>query len=171
VLHPDDQSPVVTVRPPLVAREVELLAGLAGVGSGPRQVWPGQPGLRSPWLPCSGGCCLVAEQRPGADPVAWLRFLVREVLAPQAREPRERTRRLGLPGGHRVEGRVLLDGPVHPRLLVAVGRRVRVVPLDDDYFPLEPPPRRQRGEVMDLAGRLDTTEQRSRPARGQSTER
>jgi len=171
VLHPDDESAVVTIRPPLGAREIELVAGLAGVGSGPRQVWPGQPGRRSPWLPCSAGCCLVAEPRPGVDPVAWLRFLLRELLAPQAREPRERMGRLGLPGGHRVEGRVLLDGPLHPRLLVAVGRRVRVVRLDEDYFPLDPVRRRRRGEVMDLTGRLDTTEERACPAGGQSTER
>ncbi len=171
MLHPDDQSQVVTVRPPLAAREVELVSGLAGVGPGPRQVWPGQPGRRSPWLPCADGCCLVAEGRPGSDPAQWLRFLLREVLAPQARAPRERARRLGLPGGHRVEGRVLLDGVLHTRLLVAVGRRVRVVPLDEDLFPLETPSRRGRGEVVDLTGRLDTTEQRTRSARGHSTER
>ena len=168
MLHPDDQSQVVTVRPPLAPREVEVVAGLAGVGSGPRRVWPGQPGRRSPWLPCAGGCCLVAEERPGADPAAWLRFLLRELLAPEAREPVARVRRLGLPGGHRVEGRVLLDGVPHPRLLVAVGRRVRVVPLDEDLMPLEPERRRVRGEVVDLTGRLDTTEH---SARLHSTER
>jgi hypothetical protein len=171
VLHPDDESQVVTVRPPLSAREVELVAGLAGVGPGPRQVWPGQPGRRSPWLPCAGGCCLVADARPGADPAVWLRFLLREVLSPAARKPRERARRLGLPGGHRVEGRVLLDGVLRPRLLVAVGRRVRVVPLDEDLFPVDPPIRRARGEVVVLKGRLDTTEERTRTARGQTTER
>jgi hypothetical protein len=122
-------------------------------------------------VPCSGGCCLVVEPRLGADQVEWLRFLVREVLAPEAREPRERARRLGLPGGHRLEGRVVLDDVLHPRLLVVVGRRVRVVPLDDDLFPAEPPQRRVRGEVVDLTGRLDTTEERTRTARGQSTER
>jgi hypothetical protein len=167
VLHPDDESPCVAVRPPLEAGEVELVAGLAGVGPGPRWVWPGQPGRRSPWLPCAGGCCLVVEVRPGADPVEWLRFLVREVLAPVAREPQARARRLGLPGGHRVEGELLLDGLVRPRLLVAVGRRVRVVALDEDPFPHPPVPvepaqrRRQgRGEVV----RMDAS-------RGQTTER
>jgi hypothetical protein len=170
VLHPDDQSQVVTVRPPLAPREVELVAGLAGVGSGPRQVWPGQPGRRSPWLPCAGGCCLVAEPRSRAEPAQWLRFLVREVLSPVAREPRERARRTGLPGGHHVEGRVLLDGVLGPRLLVATGRRVRVVPLDEDLFPVEPPTRRARGEVVDLADRSGTTAERTRSARGQRTE-
>jgi hypothetical protein len=171
VLHPDDQSDVVTVRPPLAAHEVELVAGLAGVGPGPRRVWPGQPGRRSPWLPCSGGCCLAIEPRRGADPVEWLRFLVREVLAPEAREPRDRARRLGLSGGHRLEGRVVLDGVLPLRLLVAVGRRVRVVALDEDLFPIEQPQRRARGEVVELTGRLDTTEERTRTARGQTTER
>jgi hypothetical protein len=171
VSHPDDDSEVVTVRPPLAAAEVELIAGLAGVGSGPRRVWPGQPGRRSPWLPCSGGCCLVVGPRAGGDPVAWLRFLLREVLAPAARDPVARARRLGLPGGHRVEGRVMLDGVLHPRLLVATGRRVRVLPLDEDLFPVDPPRHRGRGEVVDLTGRLDTTEERKPPAVRQSTER
>jgi hypothetical protein len=158
VSHPDDESEVVTVRPPLDAREVDLVAGLAGVGSAPRQLWPGQPGRRSPWLPCAGGCCLVVGQRPGADPVAWLRFLLREVLAPVARDPVERARRLGLPGGHRVEGEILLGGVLRPRLLVAAGRRVRVLPLDEDLYPVEQPHRRQRGEVVDLTGRRHSTE-------------
>jgi hypothetical protein len=107
--------------------------------------------------------------------VEWLRFLVREVLAPEARAPRERARAFGLEGGHRVEGRVLLAGVLHLRLLVAVGRRVRVVPVDEDPLsgqlsPVEQP-QRSRGEVVDLTGRLDTTEERGRTARGQSTER
>jgi hypothetical protein len=123
-------------------------------------------------VPCPAGCCLLLEHRAGADPVEWLRFLVREVLAPMAREPRARAGRLGLPGGHRVDGEVLLDGVLHPRLLVVAGRRVRVVPLDEDLSPPEPH-RRVRGEVVDLTGRLDTTQQRAgkRTARGQSTER
>jgi hypothetical protein len=171
VPHPDDQTEVVTVRPPLAAHEVQLVAGLAGVGTGPRRVWPGQPGRRSPWVPCPAGCCLAVEPWPGADPVEWLRFLVREVLAPEARVARERAQAFGLPGGHRVDGRVVLDGVLHLRLLVAVGRRVRVVALDDDLFPIEQPQRRARGEVVDLTGRLDTTEERTRTARGQSTER
>jgi hypothetical protein len=87
--------------------------------------------------------------------VEWLRFLIREVLAPAARAPRARAARLGLPGGHRVEGGVLLDGAVRPRLLVAAGRRVRVVVLDEDpvsgrLSPAEPGSRRGRGEVLDF---------------------
>jgi len=82
--------------------------------------------------------------------VVWLRFLLRELLAPAAREPLERIRTLGLPGDHRVEGRVLLDGAQHPRLLVAIGRRVRVVELDQDLFRVEPVRRRERGEVVPM---------------------
>jgi len=145
-----DESQVVSVRPPLQPIEIELVAGLAGVGPGPRQVWPGQPGRRSPWVPCTSGCCLKHGPRRGADPVVWLRFLLRELLAPAAREPLERIRTLGLPGDHRVEGRVLLDGAQHPRLLVAIGRRVRVVELDQDLFPVEPVRRRERGEVVPM---------------------
>ena len=157
MLHSDDPTEVVWVRPPLGARELELVAGLAGVGPGPRRVWPGQPGRRSPWLPCAGGCCL--SLRAGADPVEWLRFLLRELLAPVAREPRERARTLGLPGGHSVEGRVMLDGVLRPRLLVAIGRRVRVVPLDEELFPVEQPRRpRTTGEVVPLESRRQSSE-------------
>jgi hypothetical protein len=107
----------------------------------------------------------VAGQAPDADLAAWLRFLLREVLDPRAREPKERAERLGLPGGHRVEGRVLLDDVRRPQLLVAAGRRVRVIELDEDLFPVEPGPQRGGGEVVDLAGHIDTAR------RGHSTER
>jgi len=123
VSHPD-RSQVLRVQPPLVPEEVELLAGLAGAGRAVRRLWPGQPGPRSPWVPCESGCCLVAEERSGVDPVVWMRFLVKEVLAPQAKEARARAERVGLPGGHRVDGRVLLSGG--QRLLAVAGRQVRV---------------------------------------------
>jgi hypothetical protein len=126
--HPASTE-VLTVQPPLDARETDVVAGLAGAGRGPRRLWPGQPGRRSPWLPCPEGCCLRLGERPGGDPVAWLRFLIREVLAPTARDALERSARWGLPGGHRVEGRVVLEGVMHSRRLVAAGRQVRVAPL------------------------------------------
>ena len=119
-----DRSQVLRVQPPLVPQEVELLAGLAGAGRAVRRLWPGQPGPRSPWVPCESGCCLVAEERSGVDPVVWMRFLVKEVLAPQAREARARAERVGLPGGHRLHGRVLLGGG--QQLLAVAGRQVRV---------------------------------------------
>ena len=148
--HPVDQAQGVAVRPPLDAREVDLVAGLAGAGPGVRRVWPGQPGLRSPWRPCERGCCLVADERPEADRVGWLRFLVREILAPRATVPRARAERLGLTGGHRLEGRILLDDVegVRPRLLVASGRRVRVVEVDEV----------QAGEVVRMRSPGQSTE-------------
>lgn len=124
VPHPDDESRLVRVSPPLGPSEVELLAGLAGAPTSLRRMWPGQPGARSPWLPCESGCCLVAEERAGADPVVWMRFLVKEVLAPRARDALVRAERFGLPGGHRLDGRVLLGGG--QRLLAVAGRQVRV---------------------------------------------
>lgn len=125
----DDEGDVLRVDPPLDAREVEAVSGLAGAGLGPRRLWPGQPRRRSPWLPCREGCCLRLGDRPAGEPVEWLRFLIREVLAPSARDPVTRARGLGLPGGHRVQGRVVLEGVMHSRALVAAGRRVRVTPL------------------------------------------
>ena len=130
-----DDCERITVAPPLDGAEVSLVGGLAGVGDGPRRVWPGQPGRRSPWLPCVDGCCLVLETRPhlgpGADPAAWLRFLIREVLAPRAAEARARADRVGLPGGHRLQGRVLLDvDRARPTLVVVSSNRVREMPCD-----------------------------------------
>jgi hypothetical protein len=151
----DDDCERITVAPPLDPAEIELVGGLAGVGAGPRRVWPGQPGRRSPWLPCADGCCLVLESRPhlgaGAGPATWLRFLIREVLAPRSAASRARADLLGLPGGHRLQGRVLLDADrQRPVLVVVSSNRVRELPLDEDLFPLERPPRRAPGEVVPL---------------------
>lgn len=130
MLDADDDSERITVEPPLDRAETAVVGGLAGVGDGPRRVWPGQPGSRSPWLPCVDGCCLVLETRPhrgrAADPATWLRFLVREVLAPRAAAARQRAEVLGMPGGHRLDGRVLLDlDRARPRLVVVSSNRVR----------------------------------------------
>jgi len=165
-----DDCERITVDPPLDGTEVTLLGGLAGVGDGPRRVWPGQPGRRSPWLPCVDGCCLVLETRPhlgaGADPAEWLRFLIREVLAPRSKAARARTEGLGLAGGHRLAGRVVLDvDRPRPTLVVVSSNRVREMPLDEDWFPVEQPPPRGPGEVV----QLDTTSARSR--RGQRADR
>lgn len=162
----DDDSERITISPPLDPDESRLVGGLAGVGAGPRRVWPGQPSRRSPWLPCADGCCLVLESRPhlgaGADPAAWLRFLIREVLAPRSVEARARAELLGLPGSHRVQGRVLLDiDRPRPRLVVVSSNRVRVLELDDDLFPVERPPRRARGEVVPLETRDSSAGQRA----------
>ena len=151
----DDDCERITVEPPLDPAEAALVGGLAGAGAGPRRLWAGQPGHRSPWLPCLDGCCLVLESRPHlappADPATWLRFLIREVLAPRAAAARARAGQVGLPGGHRLQGRVLLDldGP-RPRLVVVSSNRVREMRLDDELFPVERPPRRPAGEVVPL---------------------
>jgi len=126
VHHAHDRSQVLRVEPPLVREEAEVLSGLAGAEHVVRRLWPGQPGPRSPWLPCESGCCLVPEQRTGVDLVVWLRFLVKEVLAPQARGARARAERVGLPGGHRLDGRILLRGELQSRRLTVSGRQVRV---------------------------------------------
>ncbi len=162
----DDESERITVSPPLDPDESRLVGGLAGVGAGPRRVWPGQPSRRSPWLPCAEGCCLVLESRPhlgaGADPAAWLRFLIREVLAPRSAEALARAGQLGLPGSHRLQGRVLLDvDRARPSLVGVSSNRVRVIPLDDDLFPVERPPRRSPGEVVPLETRAVREGQRA----------
>jgi hypothetical protein len=66
------------------------------------------------------------EPRQGVDLVVWLRFLVKEVLAPKARGARDRAERVGLPGGHRLDGRILLRGELQSRQLTVSGRQVRV---------------------------------------------
>ena len=150
-----DDCERITVTPPLDDAESAVVGGLAGVGDGPRRVWRGQPGRRSPWLPCVDGCCLVLEARPRlgseADPAAWLRFLIREVLAPRSTAARARAAGLGLPGSHRLQGRVLLDrDQPRPTLVVVSSNRVREMRLDEDLFPVEQPPRRAPGEVVPL---------------------
>jgi len=64
---------------------------------------------------------------------------------------RARADTLGLPGGHLLQGRVLLDvdGP-RPVLVVVSSNRVREMPLDGDLFPVERPRRRAPGEVVPL---------------------
>lgn len=154
--EPDDEPQRIDVVPRLEPSLLALVGGLAGVGPGPRRLWPGQPGRRSPWRPCPSGCCLSLEDRPGRepadDPATWLRFLIREVLAPRAAGPRERARRLGLTGLHRLDGRVLLDPDGRrPRLVVVSSNRVRIIDLDEDLFPVEAAPeRRGPGEVVPL---------------------
>jgi hypothetical protein len=113
----------VTVDPPLDAEEIDLLRSLAGVGV-VRRIWPGQPGPRSLWLPCGGGCCLVAQHRPASDLTAWMRFLLRELLAPRAAASVRRTTELGLPGGHLVQGEVEVKVGVVSRLVVVKANRV-----------------------------------------------
>jgi hypothetical protein len=160
MIHPADQPQLVSLVPAADGPTLRVLAALAGTGSGPRRIWAGQPGPRSPWLPCRGGCCLVLEPALPAtcDPADWLRFLVREVLAPEAAAAQARARAAGLgTTRHRLHGEVLLDDGTQTRLLVAAGRRVRVVPLNDDLLPLAPTtrPPRHAAEVVELVRQRD----------------
>ncbi|GEP35898.1 hypothetical protein NSZ01_36660 [Nocardioides szechwanensis] len=79
-----------------------------------RRVWPGQPSSRSPWSPTPDGCELVLDALPDAEAATttagWLRFLAREFLAPRTEASLALALRNGLTGGHRLTGRVLLDG-------------------------------------------------------------
>jgi len=125
VPHTDRPDASVSIEPPLEQREVAVLAGLAGRADAVRRMWPGQPGPRSPWQPCPDGCCLRADRRSIDELATWLRFLIREVLAPRAAKPRARAQALGLPGEHRVEGRLHVEGRVVDRVLVVRHNRVR----------------------------------------------
>lgn len=122
--HPVDETRSVRVEPPLGVVEVELLRGLAGRGE-VRRIWPGQPGPRSPWVPCDDGCCLVAAQRPASDLADWLRFLVRELLAPRTAAKLGRARGVGLEGGHVVQGRVVVDRGAASRIVAVSRNRVQ----------------------------------------------
>lgn len=92
------------VRPALDRGEVSFLAGfgpvpvpdhptgLPGASSAHppsaqdpvRRIWPGQPAVPCPWVPCADGCCL--QVRPTALPgvaAQWLRFWLTEFLEPR----------------------------------------------------------------------------------------
>jgi hypothetical protein len=88
----------VSVRPRLDRSEVVFLAGFGRqpvrfhngrsveVRDRVARIWPGQPALSSPWVPCARGCCLEVSpsQVPGAA-AQWLRFLIETFLAPRHR--------------------------------------------------------------------------------------
>ena len=122
--HPADDKRRVRVEPVLDANEIDLLRSLAG-RTEVRRMWPGQPGARSPWVPCDDGCCLVAQRRPADDLTAWLRFLLRELLAPRAAASARRASALGLHGGHVLEGQVEVTLGAVSRLVVVRANRVQ----------------------------------------------
>jgi hypothetical protein len=47
------------------------------------RIWPGQPAVACPWVPCADGCCLhvTPTALPGVA-AQWLRFLLEEFLEP-----------------------------------------------------------------------------------------
>lgn len=122
--HQADDKRRVRVDPALDAYEIHLLRSLAG-RTEVRQIWPGQPGARCPWVPCDDGCCLVAQRRPADDLTAWLRFLLRELLAPRAAASMRRASALGLPGAHVVDGQVEVRVGAVSRLVVVRANRVQ----------------------------------------------
>ena len=195
-----DTARHVRVTPPLNAQEVDFLLGftrfaapapddgsLGGLVARVHRLWPGQPAGRSPWLPCRTGCCLVLERR-GAEPAAWLRFLIRTFLRPGATTAAGSAAPPGLTFDHRLDGRVTVRGAdlLDVRTLGVANNRVteRAAVRRAAGQPWQPPRpapgpapgpaprpvRRTRGRdtVVDLAARRRT------PAGGrhaQSTER
>ncbi len=122
----DTSSPSrLTIAPALEAGDVAFLAGFSrhaipahGDAAPPvttrlarvARIWPGQPAVPSPWVPCAAGCCLVlASPPPGPEAVGqWLRFLLAEFLTDD----------------YRLDGRVEVVGGLGTRsiLLIVEGR-------------------------------------------------
>ena len=121
--HTAEDPRRVRVDPPLDPDEIALLRGLAGVGE-VRPMWPGQPSPRSPWLPCGGGCCLVPGRGTSPQLARWMRFLLREVLAPRGAASVRRATERGLPGGHLLEGQVEVRTGAVTKLVVVRRNRV-----------------------------------------------
>lgn len=108
MVHTDQQRPRLAVAPALEANERIVLLDLAGVRR-VRRIWSGQPRSHSLWLPCPAGCCLLpAPGTVGDERALWLRFLVREVLAPRSVPARTRAAEVGLGQAHRMDGRVVV---------------------------------------------------------------
>lgn len=96
--HHPPTGPRLAVTPVLDVGDVAFLAGFSRHAGRVARIWPGQPAVPSPWVPCSAGCCLVlVPPHPGGQVVAqWLRFLIAEFLAE----------------GHRVDGRLEVPGQI-----------------------------------------------------------
>lgn len=139
--------PRVSIEPPLGPVEVAFIASFhRGDRADVRRMWPGQPSSHSPWSPSADGTelVLVLDDRPvdhdeATTTAGWLRFLAREFLAPRTDTSLALALRHGLAGGHRLTGRVLLDGVreitvsnnrVNERVLPR-GHDADVVELDD----------------------------------------
>lgn len=139
----------VSIEPPLSPVEVAFVASFHGADravDGVRRMWPNQPSARSPWSPTPDGTelVLVLDPRHEADAATttagWLRFLAQEFLAPRTEGALAFALRHGLDGGHRLTGRVLLDGV--REITVSnnrVNERVRRQPAgaDADVFELD----------------------------------
>lgn len=94
----------LSLSPALDTGDAAFLAGFSRQAGRVGRIWPGQPAVPSPWVPCDEGCCLVfVPSRVGPDAAAqWLRFLITEFLG----------------DGHRVDGWVNLPGMLGRRSTV-----------------------------------------------------
>lgn len=96
----------LVVTPSLDVGDVAFLAGFSRQAGRVARIWPGQPAVPSPWVPCAAGCCLVLVSTPSRAPAAgqWLRFLIGEFLGDL----------------HRVDGWIHVPGPFGrgPSLLI-----------------------------------------------------
>ena len=84
--------------PALDAGDVAFLAGFSRPAGPVARIWPGQPAVPSPWVPCDAGCCLVLVPTRAVAPAAaqWLRFLICEFLG----------------DSHRLDGWISVPGPI-----------------------------------------------------------
>ena len=100
---------LLRVTPALDSSDADFLAGFSRQPIAAHRIWPGQPAVPSPWVPCDEGCCLllVPTRSRLAAAGQWLRFLVSEFLS----------------GRHRVDGSVQVPGAMGcgPVLLIAEG--------------------------------------------------
>ena len=97
----------LSITPAIGASDVAFLAGLSRQPSGRvARIWPGQPAVPSPWVPCAEGCCLVlASPRARVDTAGqWLRFLIVEFLSDR----------------HQVSGWVVVPGVTGRRPLLLI---------------------------------------------------
>lgn len=96
--HDHTRGDRLAVGPPLDAGDADFLAGFACQPGRVTRIWPGQPAVPSPWIPCDRGCCLrLLSTRANVDAAAqWLRFLMAEFLE----------------GSHRLDGWIDVPGPM-----------------------------------------------------------
>lgn len=94
--HPTG-GPRLNVTPSLDAGDVTFLTSFSRHAGQVSRIWPGQPAVPSPWVPCPSGCCLLLVPPARGDVAGqWLRFLITEFLAER----------------HRVDGRLDVPAPV-----------------------------------------------------------
>lgn len=94
--HHASGGPRLRVTPALDAGDVTFLTGFSRHAGKVSRIWPGQPAVPSPWIPCASGCCLTLVPPADGEVVGqWLRFLITEFLGER----------------HRVDGWLDVPGP------------------------------------------------------------